>query len=122
MPSSDRPHWKPLSPRNRGILRDRIARALTPLLSGPDAERAALELVEAVADGQTRNVYRHVRHELLEEVPDVTVGVVVAEYVGSACDLADQREAEELLGDAGVPAELVSDVLEEIRSTKGRAA
>jgi hypothetical protein len=107
-------------------LQDKIARALTPLLSGPDAAVCARDIVEALVTGagEVRNVFALARHELPLEVPDVVAGVVAAIYVREAVDgSVEQRDDEELLGDAGVPSELVSEVLAELAELgKGRAA
>lgn len=120
------PHWKPIKPKARGPLQDKIARALAPLLSGPDAAIHARDIVEALVTGagEVRNVFALARHELPAEVPDVVVGIVTAICVREAVDASvEQRDDEELLGDAGVPSELVSEVLAELAELgKGRAA
>lgn len=120
------PHWKPIKPKARGPLQDSIARALTPLLSGPDAAVHARDIVDAIVagEGEVRNVYRVARHELPFDVPDLIAGVVTGIFVRGAVDRSvEQRDDEELLGDAGVPSELVAEVLAELAEVgKGRAA
>lgn len=116
--------WHPLSKRRRRVTEERATRALVPLLSGPEAASYANAIFDELELGEKRDVYRVVRHHLPEEVPDVVAGVVVAVYLSAVVDDAsEQRESDELLSDAGVPSELLSAVIEEVRELqKGRAA
>jgi hypothetical protein len=120
----ERPIWKPLSRTRTAKLRNELARALVPMLSGPEAEATAIVLVEGLADGSVRDVFRLVCQNVDASVERPTLAALVALYLGHAVDSSvEQRDDEELLGDAGVPSELIDSALElagELQ--KGRAA
>lgn len=120
----DRPIWKPLSRTRTAKLRNELARALVPMLSGPEAEVTAIALVEGLADGSVRDVFRLVCQSVDASVERPTLAALVALYLGHAVDSSvEQRDDAELLGDAGVPSELIESALElagELQ--KGRAA
>lgn len=116
--------WRPMKPKTRERAHALAVRAIVPALSGVDAASYVRAILDELEAGEVRDAFHVARHHLPEEIPDVTVGVVVACYVQNAVDgSVEQRDDAELLGDAGVPSDIVSAVLAELRqSTKGRAA
>lgn len=120
----DRPIWKPLSRTSAARLRDELSRALVPELSGPEAGTVAVTLVDGLADGRERDVFRLVCESVDATVARETLASLVALYLGHAVDASvEQRDDQELLGDAGVPSDLVEAALERAAELqKGRAA